>query len=69
MLDTICACNHWFEEHDSKGCFAPNCNCSKFQFDETLNTPQAILDRGGQHHKWCVCAACECCGDSGNLWN
>ncbi len=51
MDDTICACGHWFEEHDSK-CNAPGCECLSFTYSTTESSPQAIADRGGDPDLW-----------------
>ena len=51
--DTICACSHWFEEHESSGaCVAPGCSCQGYVFDPEENTPEAIADRGGDPEVW-----------------
>ena len=53
--DTICACNHWFEEHDDDGC---ECGCKTFELEPEYNTPTYIAGRGGEHQDGCVCALC-----------
>lgn len=59
FTDTICACNHWFEEHDADGCGAPDCQCEAFAFSPRNNTPEAIADRGADgHFDECECAMC-----------
>lgn len=60
--DTICSCNHWFEEHQdwsngepngpALGCGAPRCPCPKFSFYPKANTIRAIADRGGDPECW-----------------
>lgn len=55
MKDTLCKCNHWFEEHGSGGC---ECGCSSFEFERAFNTPEYIADRGGEHDPPCECALC-----------
>lgn len=52
--DTICACGHWWEEHQDTGgaCFAPSCECNGFTFSAIETTPDAIADRGGDPDKW-----------------
>ena len=60
--DTVCACNHWYEEHqDWRGgkpvgpvhnCGAPSCPCPKFSFEPKANTIKAIAGRGGDPTKW-----------------
>jgi len=49
--DTVCRCNHWWEEH-LDGCAAPGCECPGFVFDPAANTPDAVADRGGDPDYW-----------------
>lgn len=60
VRDTVCCCNHWFEEHDEGGqaCHAQGCFCSKYVFWPEGNTPSAVADRGGEHEPGCECALC-----------
>ena len=74
MKDTVCVCDHWYEEHDDQGCFAPTaadiaptlnaqgyheCPCEAFMFDPAANTSGAIAERGGEHRsETCECAFC-----------
>ena len=72
--DTICACGHWFEEHDEKdekyacdSCAGnekdyneSDVKCPSFVFDPEQNTHESIDDRGGEHDlSECYCASCE----------
>ena len=60
MRDTVCACNHRYEEHDDGGgACGSNCACPAFDYDAELNAPEAIADRGGEHESACVCALCK----------
>jgi len=54
MIDTICTCNHWYEEHETGGgaCGAPRCGCPAFNYDREASTPEAIADRGGDPQQW-----------------
>ena len=58
--DTICECNHWFEEHTDNGCFASHCRCIHYVYEPEANTPSYIADRGGEHNgETCRCALCK----------
>lgn len=53
IQDTICECNHWYEEHDvGTECGAPLCQCLGFVADPALSTAEAIADRGGDPDQW-----------------
>jgi hypothetical protein len=53
LEDTICKCNHWYEEHNHGDvCEAPDCHCGGFSFDSEGSTPEAIADRGGDPDLW-----------------
>lgn len=63
--DTVCACGHWWEEHDNGGpcggCDAASAGTMDtaedlaahvFEFWPEYNTPEAIADRGGDPDYW-----------------
>lgn len=59
--DTICACYHWFEEHEGSFCYGcsvinrannPVNDEHFFEFWPAYNTPEEIADRGGDPDKW-----------------
>jgi hypothetical protein len=59
--DTVCACGHWWEEHDAiddpaicEGCAAGGGDDIEhvFVFWPEGNTAEAIADRGGDPDKW-----------------
>jgi hypothetical protein len=58
--DTVCRCNHWYEEHDRPlelgnehaFCGAPGCECAGFVADPALSSPETIADRGGDPGLW-----------------
>lgn len=56
--DTICACGHWFGEHENEGGECYGCQvggvheCHGFEFDEKESTAGAIADRGGDPDLW-----------------
>lgn len=59
MKDTICTCNHWYEEHcvgAAHACGA--CGCEKFSYCPEYNTVEYIADRGCEHEQPCSCAYC-----------
>lgn len=53
IQDTICECNHWYDEHEhGTYCFAPDCPCEGFIADPDASTAEAIADRGGDPGQW-----------------
>lgn len=57
--ETICVCNHWFEEHNADGCVGCDVggqdfgvSLHEFKFDPEGNTPDEIADRGGDPAVW-----------------
>jgi hypothetical protein len=53
IQDTICECNHWYEEHSyGTACEAPGCSCVGFLADPDASTAAAIADRGGDPDLW-----------------
>lgn len=51
IQDTVCECNHWYEEHEN-ACGVPECDCPSFLADPELSTAASIADRGGDPEAW-----------------
>ena len=62
--DTLCECDHWFEEHEDEGrgpCYACSVSanddpefepCRAYAFCSEYNTISEVADRGGYPESW-----------------
>jgi hypothetical protein len=53
LRDTVCACGHWYDEHDAGDGACGACDgCPRFEYDEHASSPDEIADRGGDPLLW-----------------